>query len=65
MVRVVEVNVDGRINKTRVSYKNADEVISREVLRNVKDLVLIQGTNEVDFNTYEHYLVSTIQAKYL
>ena len=63
--KVIEVNVDGRVNKTRIKYRNADEVVFREVIRNVKDLILILGSGDIDFNTQEHYLQSVIQKRYL
>ena len=63
--RVVETHVDGRANKVKVSYRNSDEVLMRTADRNIKDLVLILGSDEIDFNTHEHQLASRIQQKYL
>ena len=63
--RVISINVDGRINKTLVEYRNADEVKMRQVERNIKHLVLILGCEEVEFNTLEHYLAIDVQRKHL
>ena len=63
--RVIQVNVDGRQNKIRIRYRNSIEVVHREVDRNVKDVVLLHGSNEIDFNSIEHQLAATVQAKYL
>ncbi len=63
--RVIKLNVDGRINKVLVEYRNADEVVMRQVERNIKDLVLILGCEEIGFNTLEHYLASWVQRKHL
>ena len=63
--RVIKLNVDGRINKVLVEYRNADEVVMRQVERNIKDLVLILGCEEIGFNTLEHYLASWVQQKHL
>ena len=63
--RVIQTDIDGRKNKIKIRYRNASEVISREVERSVKDVVLIHGTNEIDFNTQEHYLAAEIQSRYL
>ena len=63
--RILSTNVDGRPNKVRIIYKNHSETIMREVERNIKDVVLIRGSNEIDFNTVEHYLAARIQRKYL
>ena len=63
--RVIEINVDGRDNKVKVEYHNATEVVRRVAIRSVKDLVLIKGINEIDFNSHEHCLVASLQQKYL
>ena len=63
--RVIETCVDGRINKVTVEYRNPDEVVKRRVHRNIKDLVLILGSDELDFNTNEHRLAIEIQQKFL
>ena len=63
--RVIATNVEGRINKTLIEYRNADEVKMRQVERNIKHLVLILGCEEVEFNTIEHYLAVGVQRKYL
>jgi hypothetical protein len=63
--RITATFVDGRINKCTVEYRNSDEVVIRSVDRTVDNLVLIVGSNEVDFNSYEHQLASWIQQKYL
>ena len=63
--RVISINVGGRINKTLVEYRNADEVKMRQVERNIKHLVLILGCEEVEFNTLEHYLAIDVQRKHL
>jgi hypothetical protein len=63
--RVIATKVDGRVNKVVVEYRIADEVVMRKVERNIKDLVLILGTDEISFNSTEHQLASWIQQKYL
>ena len=63
--RVISTAVDGQLNKIHVKYKNASETIWREADRNVKEVVLIQGTEELDFNTIEHYLAANVQKQYL
>lgn len=63
--RVVETCLEGRINKVLIEYRNADEVVMRQVPRNIKDLVLILGCEEIGFNTREHHLASWVQRKYL
>ena len=63
--RVVELHVDGRANKVLVEYQNSNEVVKRKTTRNVKDLVLIHSSDELDFNTSEHMLAAAIQQKYL
>ena len=63
--RVVEVEIDGGINKVRVKYRNATETVYTEVIRNVKDLVLIDSVNDINFNSPSHYLASSQQQKYL
>ena len=57
--------MDGRFNKVNIEYKNADETVKRRVQRNIKDLVLILGAEEIDFNSVEHQLAATIQERYL
>ena len=63
--KIIETNVDGRINKVLVEYRNADECVKRKVERNIKDLVLILSSDEIDFNSAEHQLASWVQQKYL
>ena len=63
--RICSTNVDGREDKVTISYRNATEVVMRTVDRKVKDLVLIIGSDDLDFNTYEHQLASWVQQKYL
>ena len=63
--RIVATMVDGRQNKVRVQYQNATEAVKRIVERSVKDLVLIKGADEIDFNCHEHQLASAIQQRYL
>ncbi len=63
--RVIEIEVDGRINKVKVKCRNASERVYREVLRNVKDLVLIDSVNDINFNSPSHYLAASLQRKYL
>ena len=63
--KIVETNVDGRINKVVVEYRNYEEVVKRRVERSIKDLVLILASDEIDFNSKEHQLASYIQQKYL
>ena len=63
--RVIKIDVDGRQNKVRIRYRNAAETVFREVDRQVKDVVLIQGSEELDFNSREHCLAASIQQKYL
>ena len=62
---MISTAVDGRLNKIGVKYKNASETIWREADRNVKEVVFIQGTEELDFNTIEHYLAANVQKQYL
>jgi hypothetical protein len=63
--RIIKTDVHGRGNKVRIRYRNSSEAISREVDRNVKDIVLIQGSDEIDFNSLEHCLAANIQKRYL
>ena len=63
--RVIKIDVDGRQNKVRIRYRNAAETVFREVDRQVKDVVLIQGSEELNFNSREHCLAASIQQKYL
>ena len=63
--RILDTNVDGRPNKVKIEYRNANEVVKRIVDRNVKDVVLIKGSNEIDFNSPEHCIAAGIQQKYL
>ena len=63
--RICNTSVDGREDKVTISYRNATEVVMRTVDRKIKDLVLIIGSDELDFNTYEHQLASWVQQKYL
>ncbi len=53
------------LNKVIVEYRNADECVKRKVERNIKDLVLILSSDEIDFNSTEHQLASWVQQKYL
>lgn len=63
--RVVETSVEGRTNKVRILYRNATEAVNRIIDRNVKDIVLIKGIDEIDFNTESHYLAASVQRKFL
>ena len=56
---IVGTNIDGRHNKVCIKYRNADEAIFREVKRNVKDVILIQGVEDIDFNTKEHFIAAS------
>ena len=63
--RIKDVDVEGRGNKVRIVYRNNDETVMREIERSIKDVVLILGVDEIDFNTTEHCIAATIQRKYL
>ena len=63
--RIIRTDVDGRVNKVRIKYRNADEVVMREVERNIKDVILIIGVDEIDFNTSDHYTAVALQERYL
>ena len=63
--RVIQTYVQGRLNKVLIEYRNHDEVVMRNVQRNIKDLVLIVATDEIPFNTKEHQLAAKVQQKYL
>ena len=63
--RIVEVFVEGRQNKVLVEYTNATESVKRTVHRSVSNLVLILGSNEISYNTYEHSVAAMAQRKYL
>ena len=63
--RIMRTDVDGRVNKVRIKYRNADEVVMREVERNIKDVILIIGVDEIDFNTSDHYTAVALQERYL
>lgn len=63
--RILEVFVEGRANKVAVEYRNATETVNRTVYRNVSNLVLILGSDEISYNTYEHSVAAMAQRKYL
>lgn len=63
--RVIETCVEGRTNKVKILYRNATEAVNRIIDRNVKDIVLIKGIDEIDFNTESHFLAASIQRKFL
>ena len=63
--RIIGTGIDGRANKVKIQYRNASEAIFRTVDRNVKDLVLIKGIDEIDFNSDSHRLAASIQRKFL
>ena len=63
--KITDTNIDGRQNKVAIRYRNFTETVAREVERNIKDVVLIVGINEVDFNSQEHFLAAHIQGRYL
>jgi hypothetical protein len=63
--RIVENYVDGRENKVRIKYKNAEEVVFRETCRNSQDVVLINSLNDIEFNTREHYEAMALQRRFL
>ena len=49
MITAVEPSKDGIVRKVRVKYHNANETTNRETFRSVRNLVLIQSIDEVDF----------------
>ena len=49
MITEVEPSKDGIVRKVRVKYTNANESTSRETFRSVRNLVLIQSIDEMDF----------------
>jgi hypothetical protein len=63
--RIIGTGIDGRANKVKIQYRNASEAIFRTADRNVKDLVLIKGIDEIDFNSESHCLAASIQRKFL
>ena len=62
--RIIELCVDGRDNKVRVEYQNSNECVKRTCTRNIQNLVLILGEDEVAFNTVEHHMAACVQRKY-
>jgi len=44
----VEPGKDGVVRKVKVSYRNSNESSNRETYRSVRNLVLIQSTDEFD-----------------
>ena len=61
---IVETCLDGRDNKVLVEYQNSTEAVKRRVARNIQNLVLILGVDEISFNTYKHFQATYAQSKF-
>jgi hypothetical protein len=62
---IVEVMVDGRLNKVRIKYRNSKEVVYRETTRNVRDIVIIMDLEDLDFNTMEAQMINRANLHYM
>ena len=59
--KIVETGVDVIINRVLVAYSNADEFAICRIKENIKDLVLILSSYNINFNSTEHQLTSWLQ----
>ena len=49
MITKVEPTKDGIVRKVQVKYTNSNESSSRETYRSVRNLILVQSIDEMDF----------------
>ncbi|XP_066920192.1 uncharacterized protein [Clytia hemisphaerica] len=54
IITEIEPSKDGIVRKVRVKYTNANESSSRETFRSVRNFVLIQSIDEMDFAEETH-----------